>query len=282
MKKIVLMPNAMRDKELTYTKKVLSLLQSTGFQVCMSDEFNGFSLNAEFFHDCDTLYRGAYAVVVLGGDGSILRAAENASRHGTPILAVNLGRLGFIAQLEKDDIPRIPEVLSSDFSIDERKMLSVSLIKNGEKIFRDKPALNDAVICKTSGLGMVELELSCNGRKVISYRADGVIAASATGSTAYSMSAGGPIIDSSLGIVEITPICAHSLKAKPIVFSGTSCLDITLLSDDCEAALSVDGAPSAILEKGDRLTVTVSDKTTKLISLSNNFCDVLYNKMNDK
>ena len=130
--------------------------------------------------------------------------------------------------------------------------------------------------------GMVELELSCNGRKVISYRADGVIAASATGSTAYSMSAGGPIIDSSLGIVEITPICAHSLKVKPIVFSGTSCLDITLLSDDCEAALSVDGAPSAILEKGDRLTVTVSDKTTKLISLSNNFCDVLYNKMNDK
>ena len=128
MKKIVLMPNAMRDKELTYTKKVLSLLQSTGFQVCMSDEFNGFSLNAEFFHDCDTLYRGAYAVVVLGGDGSILRAAENASRHGTPILAVNLGRLGFIAQLEKDDIPRIPEILSSDFSIDERKMLSVSLI----------------------------------------------------------------------------------------------------------------------------------------------------------
>lgn len=282
MKKIVLIPNIMRDKELVYTREILRLLNQNGFSVCMSDEFSFCGGGAVFSEDSQSVYKDAMAIVVLGGDGSILRAAEAASEYGIPMLAVNLGRLGFIAQLERSDIPSIPGILLSDFSVDERSMLSVALTKDGNTVFRNKRALNDAVICKAAGVGMIELELCCNGRKVTSYRADGVIASSATGSTAYSMSAGGPIIDSSLDTIEITPICAHSLKAKPIIFSGKSSICITLLSEDCDATLSIDGAPSSILKGGDSIIVTVSDKTVKLISLSNNFCDVLYNKMNDK
>ena len=220
MKKIVFVPNPTKDPELTCSRKAAALLSEIGFLVAAEPALTG----------------GAHAMVVLGGDGSILRAAERAALYDIPILAVKLGRLGYIAQLEKDDIGRLAEILSSDFKTESRSLLSVSLRRGSEYLFRNFSALNDAVIRK-SGHGMVDISLACNGEMVNRYRADGLIVSTATGSTAYAMSAGGAVIDPALKIMEVTPICAHSLKARPIVFSCRAALTVTVESENAAVAV---------------------------------------------
>jgi len=280
LKKIVLIPNLSKDPDLAYTRKAASLLLEYGFSVVCE-------ASCPAVHDkvvCCTgnaLYENASAIVVLGGDGSILRQAEMASLYDIPILAVNLGRLGYIAQLEKNDIEELPKILASDFKTEARSMLSVSLYRNGKAVFHDLPALNDAVISKANGHGIIEFDLYCGKEKISFYRGDGVIASTATGSTAYAMSAGGAVIDSSLRIIEVTPICAHSLKARPIVFSGASVLSAVIYDSSNTACLTLDGDRTIVLEANDRIEITLSARVTKLVSVTNSFCQVLFHKMSD-
>lgn len=280
MKKIVLIPNLLKDPDLTYTKKAASLLVEHGFLVVCDASCP--TVHDKVVH-CQgkKLYENAAAIVVLGGDGSILREAEVASLYNIPILAVNLGRLGYIAQLEKNDIEELPKILSSDFKTESRSMLSVSLYRNGEVLFQDLPALNDAVIRKATGFGIIEFDLYCGEEKISCYRGDGMIASTATGSTAYAMSAGGAVIDSSLRIIEMTPICAHSLKARPIVFSGTSVLSAMIGDSVSQVCLTLDGDRTILLEASDRVEITLSERVTRLVSVANGFCQVLFHKMSD-
>lgn len=280
MKKIVLLPNLLKDPDLTYTKKAASLLVEHGFLVVCDASCP--TVHDKVVH-CQgkKLYENATAIVVLGGDGSILREAEVASLYNIPILAVNLGRLGYIAQLEKNDIEELPKILSSDFKTESRSMLSVSLYRNGEVLFQDLPALNDAVIRKATGFGIIEFDLYCGEEKISCYRGDGMIASTATGSTAYAMSAGGAVIDSSLRIIEMTPICAHSLKARPIVFSGTSVLSAMIGDSVSQVCLTLDGDRTILLEASDRVEITLSERVTRLVSVANGFCQVLFHKMSD-
>ena len=280
MKKIVLVPNLLKDPDFTYTRQAISLLVENGFMVVCD-------VSCSTMHDkvvhCQgkELYENATAIVVLGGDGSILRETEMASLYDIPILAVNLGRLGYIAQLEKNDIEELPKILASDFKTESRSMLSVSLYRNGEALFRNLTALNDAVISKANGFGIIELDLYCGDEKINFYRGDGMIASTATGSTAYAMSAGGAVIDSSLRIIEVTPICAHSLKARPIVFSGTAIISAIIGDSVSKACLTLDGDRTVALEVNDRVEITLSDRVTKLVSVANSFCQVLFHKMSD-
>jgi len=280
LKKIVLIPNLSKDPDLTYTRKAASLLIEHGFSVAC--EASCPKVQDEVVH-CkgNALYENALAIVVLGGDGSILREAEMASLYDIPILAVNLGRLGYIAQLEKNDIEELPKILSSDFKTESRAMLAVSLYRNGKTVFQDRPALNDAVISKANGHGIIEFDLYCGGEKISFYRGDGMIASTATGSTAYAMSAGGAVIDSSLRIIEVTPICAHSLKARPIVFSEKSVLSAVIYDSPNTACMTLDGDRTTVLEAGDRVEISLSQRVTKLVSVTNSFCQVLFHKMSD-
>ena len=274
MKKIVIIPNATRDPDYIYTQKAETLLQNRGFT---THRFNPSCQNDRE----DALFQDAHAVLVLGGDGTILNAAHFAAKYDVPILAVNLGRLGYIAQLELKDLDSVADILDSSFTTEERSMLSVTLRRNGDVIYHCDTALNDAVIGKLNGCGIIEFELLANRKTVSFYRGDGMIFASATGSTAYSMSAGGPVIDPSLSIIEVTPLAAHSLKARPIVFSGEQTLDVVILPSQSNPALTIDGETTVKLKAGDTVTVTRSDKVTRLIAYQNDFCHILYQKMSD-
>lgn len=274
MKKIVMITNPLRDPDSTYTIKTEKALRNKGFEV------THFSLDASP-EERTAILDNAFALLVLGGDGTILNAARIASSNDLPILAVNLGRLGYIAQLEKNGIDEIPEILNGDFSTEERAMLSIKLFRNETLLFADDCILNDAVIGKMDGRGIIEEELFAGNTPIQHYRGDGVIIATATGSTAYSMSAGGPIIDPSLKIIEVTPLASHSLKARPIIFSEKSKLRFEIQPANAASLLTLDGENSIPLENYDRIEIGISSKTTKLIKRHNNFSKILYQKLSE-
>lgn len=274
MKTIIVIPNATHDADYEYTKIAETALLEKGFQI------HRYQIN-EHTQDERELFEDAFAILVLGGDGTILNAAHFASRYDLPILAVNLGKLGYIAQLEKNDLALIPDILSNDFDVEERAMLSIKLYRNNRLIFENDRVLNDAVISKMNGRGIIEGELMASGAPIIRYRGDGIIASTATGSTAYSMSAGGPIIDPTLKIIEMTPLATHSLKARPIVFSDRHTLNIRICPANAAACLTLDGETTVPLETDDCVKIAISEHTTKLIARQNDFCKILYEKMSD-
>ena len=274
MKKIVIFSNPARDPEYTYTHTVEDVLMHRGFVTCRYD--------VPFDRNIDPVdFEGAFAILVLGGDGTILTVSHTASSYQLPILAVNLGRLGYIAQLERSDLEKIADILSSPFATEERSMLSVTLIRDKMTVLDDETVLNDAVIGKLNGRGMIEFELLANGLLVNNYRGDGMIFATATGSTAYSMSAGGPVIDPSLRIIEATPLAAHSLKARPIIFSEKHVLEVRISPSDSIASLTLDGERTLELRANDSIRISLSKRTTSLVSHRNDFCRILYQKMSE-
>ena len=274
MKKIVIITNISRDPEYLYTIAAETMLQEAGFITVR--------YTPSFSDDNESdVFMNARAILVLGGDGTILNASHLAANYHLPILAVNLGRLGYIAQLEKNDLEKIVPILSSNFSTEERAMLSVTLTRDQTVIYQNKTALNDAVISKLNGHGIIEFELYANEKLINYYRGDGLILATATGSTAYSMSAGGCIVDPSLRIIEATPIAAHSLKARPIVFSDSHVLKLVVLPSQNEACITLDGETVTPLRPYDKIEVSLSENVTKLVSSDHGFCHILYQKMSD-
>ncbi len=213
----------------------------------------------------DLVYDRADVIVVLGGDGSILEAARRASQRGTPILGINLGRLGYMAELEMRDLNNLGKLFTGEYTLEKRSMLRVELFA-GEELKAFCHALNDAVISNGSVSRIIDLELSENGNSVSRYRADGLIIATPTGSTAYSMSAGGAVVDPSVPCFCVTPICSHSLAARPLIFSDRSVLEVRNV---CEREkmlyLTVDGKMNFELYKNQTVRITKSDLETSLI-----------------
>ena len=281
-RRVAVIPNIHKDAGFLYTREMISYLEGS-YEVLLQSELSSLAekCSARAVDD-DELYSSADLIIFLGGDGSILRAAGKAALSGVPIIGINLGRLGYIAELETADIPRITEILSGDLDTDERTMIEAEVIRDGKKAVFDIIGLNDAAIVRASGLGVVEIELFCNSNAVYKYRGDGLIASTATGSSAYSMSAGGPVIDTSLDCISITPICAHSLRCRPIVFSGESVFEVKSSARPDHAKLSVDGAEICDLLDGDLVRIKKSKHTTKLLrALDSSFCSILYRKMSD-
>lgn len=239
---------------------------------------NGFT-----FLPLERMYERADAYVVLGGDGSILEASRRAAMNDVPILGINLGRLGYMAEIELDEMAILDEFFRGNYSIKERSMLSVDIINtNGDKRFSSF-ALNDAVITNGSVARLVDLELYEGGDFVVSYRADGLIFATPTGSTAYSMSAGGAIVDPGLSCFCVTPICPHSLSSRPLIFPDTAILDAKNVCDrEKKLFLTVDGRTNYELFHGETVRITKSEKTTKFISLrERGFYNILRHKLNN-
>ena len=281
-RRIAILPNLSKDKGLLHTRELISCLEKD-HEVLLCDEFSSLAEKclARTVNE-DEFYASADLVIVLGGDGSILRAADKAAKASVPIIGINLGRLGYIAELETSDICRINEILSGELWTEERTMIEAEVIRDGKAVVSQTLGLNDAAVVRASGLGVIETELFCNGQPVYKYRGDGVIAATATGSSAYSMSAGGPVMDTTLDCISITPICAHSLRCRPIVFSGESVFEIKNRATPDHAKLSVDGSETYDLEEGDIVRIKKSKYITRLIRTGeSDFCSILYRKMSD-
>ena len=229
----------------------------------------------------ESVYAEANILIVLGGDGTILEAARRAAVRGTPILGINLGRLGYMAELEPSELDLLGKLFTGEYELEERSMLRVELYAGGE-LRSFCYALNDAVISNGSVSRMIELELSEGGSPVTTYRADGLIIATPTGSTAYSMSAGGALVDPRVPCVCVTPICPHSFIARPMIFSDDAVLEVrNICAREKMLYLTVDGRMNFELYRNQVVRVTKANIKTKLIRLkSYGFYRKLRQKMN--
>lgn len=278
-------PNIDHDTDFLGTMRVIDALHGRT-ELMMSDVLEkkvSAALGADvcgrirFVHE-DVLFSGADIMIVLGGDGTILKAARKCAESKVPILGVNLGRIGYMAELELEELDMLERLTEGTYRVEERMMLEAVI--GSERLF----ALNEAVLGGASIFRVVEIELYCDGKLVNSYRADGLIAATPTGSTAYSMSAGGAVVDPRLEAMLLTPICSHSLNATPLVFSADSELimkNVTVREEGLY--LNVDGSETRRLAYGESVKVRRSPETVSFIRLKDGgFYEVLRHKMADR
>lgn len=233
------------------------------------------------FSDKEELYNKADAVIVLGGDGTILSAAKFASKADKPVLGINLGTLGFMAEIEIQDMENsLNKLLAGEYTVEERFMLNAVVKRDGETVL-DIDALNDIVISRSAYKRMANMDVYVNNSYLSSYYSDGLIISTPTGSTAYSMSAGGPIVEGSMQLCIITPICPHSLSSKPIIVPADSriCVGLNNKTNNSNT-LTYDGQDGMDLMVNDLVVVKKSKYCTKLIKISNNsFYDILRRKL---
>lgn len=219
-------------------------------------------------------------LLVLGGDGTMLNAARLAGERSIPILGVNLGGLGFLTEVRLENLyPSLERVFANDFVLDERLMLQAHVHRHGETVARGM-VLNDVVISKGTLARMIELRISIQGQFVTNLRGDGVIVTTPTGSTAYSLSAGGPIINPAVQSLMVTPICPHTLTHRPLIVPGTAEIEVTLTSKDDGAMATLDGQVGVVMTQGDTVEIKMSEYRTQLIRFpESSYYEVLREKL---
>lgn len=283
MRKVVMTPNPYRDRNFKYANLAEKILHDAGIEtrICLAfDVDKSFDLPSDVvLHDLTHELKDADLLICFGGDGTILHASKAATRAGVPILGVNIGTMGFMAELESSELKLLRRLAEDDFTVEERMMLHVRAEREGELLL-EEDALNDAVITKGAVARIVQMAVSCDDVEIMSFGGDGVIVSTPTGSTAYSMSAGGPIVEPTAQNIIITPICAHDMRTKTVVTSSQRVITVEIGRIGRKSAfLSVDGGRALRLNTGDRLTITRSEYATKLVHLSErSFFEILKNK----
>lgn len=205
-------------------------------------------------------------VVVFGGDGTFLRVARLVCKYDIPILGVNLGGLGFLTEIRIGELyPMIERIISGEYSVEKREMLYATIHRGSTDQIGKFIVLNDVVINKGAVARIIDLALYINGSHVTNFRADGIILSTPTGSTAYSLSAGGPIVYPTLPLTIITPICSHTLTNRPLVVSSETTIRVIVLSDTPDTYLTLDGQVGVTLKVGDVIEIMKSDRSVKLI-----------------
>lgn len=216
----------------------------------------------------EELYKIADIIITIGGDGTIIRFAKRAALDGKAVLGINAGRVGYLANIEQNEYNLLSKLKSGEYTIEERMMLCISVKENGN-IVGEYEALNDAVISSGYLSRIIDVTASVDGGDVITYHADGLIAATPTGSTAYSMSAGGPVIDPTMKCVCLTPICSHSLAAKPILIGGEKELKLKAYSKKrTDIYLSVDGRKVTAVKPFTEIYISQSKNSVKLVRIN--------------
>lgn len=277
---IVIMPNLQKTNAFDYTNRVCKKLFQLKINVHMYRFYQEvFTDRRIHFHeDFDSMIAGCDCIITIGGDGTIIHSAKHAAIFHKPLLGINCGRMGFMAGLEIDEIDRLSQLISGEYQVENRMMLSVQVEKRGLK--QQFYALNDAVVSKGDLSRMVDLTVEYNGKKFCDYRADGLILATPTGSTAYSLSAGGPVIDPLANNILLTPICPHSLFSRSILFSEEAQLRVFPAErQKIEVFLTVDGEKSITLEVDDSIQISRAELYVELIRIKSQlFYDVLTSK----
>ncbi len=280
IKRVILTPNPFRDKNFQTVRNAVKILQAAGIEarLCLPFEVDKtYDLPKDLrFHKLDREILNTDLVICFGGDGTILHMAKAATRHNVPILGVNIGTMGFMAELEAGELDKLAQLATGDYTIDKRMMLDVTVRRDKELIFHDI-CLNDVVITKGAVARIVHLCVQCDGVQAMECGGDGIIVATPTGSTAYSLSAGGPIVEPEAKSILITPICAHDMVSKCIVASDKRVITVGLTRNmRRNAFLSVDGGKAVRMNMGDVATIRKSDMETKLLRLKErSFYDVV-------
>lgn len=284
--KVVLSPNPYRDKGLRAAQAARKILSGSGVEtlICLPFELEENSRielpkHLEYLPLKDGLAQSD-VLVCFGGDGTILHAAKDANTYGVPILGVNMGSVGFMAELESGELSQLGKLAQGKYTIEARMMLDVRVERGGRVIFRDV-ALNDAVVTKGAVARVIDLAVYGDKVLISELAGDGVILSTPTGSTGYAMSAGGPIVEPTAENIIFTPICAHSLHAKAVVLGSERLISVRLGKDSRKSAyLSVDGGRAFKLMAGDRVEVTKAQNSTRLIKLTGrSFYEVLNQKL---
>ena len=271
--KIILSPNPYRDKGFQCARRAREILTAAGAETAVIFPFEVEGERVSFPGDMTPVspaeaYRGADMMVCFGGDGTILHAAKDAERHRIPVLGVNLGSVGFMAELETDQLELLERLVKKDYIMEERMMLDVTVRRGGKTVCRDT-ALNDAVVSKGTVARIVELSVKADGALIGRFPGDGVIVATPTGSTAYSMSAGGPIVEPTADNIIVTPICPHLLHSRSFVLGGERTVSVILDENSGKTAcLSVDGGRAFRLKPGDQVEIRRSRYRPRLIKLT--------------
>jgi len=276
-----LVVNHKKRKALSAAEKIVKWAKSKGIKVCIKREEGEPILNIDL--DCfyEAFLKKAEIIISLGGDGTLLRAARLAALEDIPVFGVNLGGLGFLTQIGTKDIEdSLEKLYQKKYFIEERMMLECNLKRKDQQKIKKFIALNDIVIGKGAFARLVCLATYVNDYYVITYSADGLVVSTSTGSTAYSLSAGGPIVNPQIKSMLMTPICPHTLSARPLIIGENDRIKIQLESIDEEAMLTIDGQEGYALEYKDEVFVKKSNYVTKLITFKEkNFYSVLREKL---
>ena len=283
MKNVILTPNPYRDKNFRTVREAVRILQDAGIQsrVCLPFEVDrSFELPRDIrFSRLDRELPGADMVICFGGDGTILHMAKAATRKGIPILGVNIGTMGFMAELESSEMDKLAKLASDEYTLDTRMMLDVTVQRDRDIIYHDI-CLNDVAITKGSVGRIVHLNVKCDDVTAMECGGDGIIIATPTGSTAYSLSAGGPIVEPDARNIIITPVCAHDMLSRSMVMSDRRVVTVQMTQNvRRNAFLSVDGGKAIRMNMGDTAIIKKSRLETKLVRLNDrSFYEVLNTK----
>jgi NAD+ kinase len=219
-------------------------------------------------------------IVVLGGDGTMIGTARMIGDHSVPVLGINYGHLGYLAEFREEEMfPALESILEGNYRIDHRVMLAVELFR-GEKLELHSRVLNDVVINKAARAHIIEIEAHLNGKFINTFRADGLIVSTPTGSTAYNLSAGGPVIYPSMNAVVMTPICPFTLSNRPIVVPDDALIEVSVKTPQEEVAITLDGQVGVPVVAEDRVLIRKSRTTFNIVQATNrNYFDVLRDKL---
>ena len=278
IKSIAVMPNLTKKGAYETSIQAIKILSELGMQILMECSFGRLYANENiiFFGSEFTMLKSCDMVLTIGGDGTIIHAAREAAPLDKPLLGINTGRLGFVAELEPDELDMLRMVAEGNYNIEKRMMLKIIHRK------REYYAMNDAVISRGSLSRLIDIDVSLAEDRgyICGYRADGLIVSTPTGSSAYSLAAGGPVVEPTMKCIVMTPVCSHSLFARPVVFSHKSQLAVSASCDDnTQVYLTLDGAKTLTIARSDVIYITSSKTETKFIKLKDK---TFYKVLNDK
>lgn len=277
MKKIVLVPNLSKSMADEVALSLIDKLEKIGFEICSATKYadifsNRIGLYDSFPDDADL-------IIVVGGDGSVLDASVDAIAADVPLVGVNLGKVGYLSEVEPENLDVFAGLKDGNYAIEERMLLSVVLKKVSGSSEVTRYAVNDVVISHDSYLGIADFKIENSRGESVKYRADGIILSTPAGSTAYSLSAGGPVVSHDVDSILVTPVCPHSFFNRSILFSANERISVTNTGNS-ELNISIDGRRIASISEGEECTVSVSNKKLKILTFSkDNMFTTLFKKM---
>lgn len=278
--KTAVVVNLSKEEAISCAGEISLLMLRNNAEVYMLKEcmpvFKGYQIS--FADTIEQLFDCCDIAVTVGGDGTIIHAAKYAARFNKPLIGVNVGRLGFAADVEVDEIDKLTKILEGNYSVEKRTLLDVEVIKKDSS--KHYLAVNDAVIARGQLSKIVDLQLSLDGEEISKYRADGLLFSTPTGSTAYSLSAGGPILAPQMECILMTPVCPHSLFSRSVLFDGNSELSVSVkIPSECCCVLTIDGEKNVDILAEDKVIIKKSELKLELASIhKRNF----YRKLNEK
>ncbi|MBQ2987830.1 MAG: NAD(+)/NADH kinase [Clostridia bacterium] len=288
LRKIAIFPNSEYDREYAYTGQAVRVLSENGILSILSSAakpfFQDLSLSVQFCDTADGMMDACDAILVLGGDGTMIDYSVRAAEKDKPAIGINLGHLGFLMALERTEIEKLALLAQDDFTVESRMLLDAQILLGGE-LLHSQRILNDIVAASGVRSKIAEFSLSCTPGGVLDYRADGIIVATPTGSTAYSFSAGGPIIDPTASVFSVMPVCPHSLLSRAVLLAPENALTLSGRTRDAftDIHVTMDGKNARMIPKEAEIHIRKSEYTAKIIKIgATRFYDILETKLNKK